>query len=70
MTDTEHQPTYTRYKRGTATYGNIHGAAGMQYGTKVRCTCGWECRANLAPTNGGRKRMKDAYVRHLLEVGA
>ncbi len=63
-----HEPRITRYQRGTQTYGQLRGAAGMQYGTMLRCDCGWSIRENTAPSAGGRKRLLELHGRHVEEM--
>lgn len=57
-----HVLSISRYQRGSAP---IRGA-GMQYGTRGRCSCGeWQYRENTAPSRGGEAAVIAAHRTHL-----
>lgn len=70
MSDDVHVLTLTRFQRGQQTYGQLRGAAGMFYGTRGRCSCGWENRENTAPSAGGRQIVKQRHGLHVAEASA
>ena len=63
----EHRPFYGRRKLGQSPLAHINGAAGMFYGSTVRCSCGWSTRYNQAPSKGGRKAVEELFAEHLAE---
>ncbi len=60
----EHEARYSRYQRGSKTFGT----GGPQYGTRVRCACGWTARINTAPSKGGRKAAETEFTNHLKDI--
>lgn len=59
-----HELRITRYNRGRAP---IAGPSGSFYGTRGRCSCGWETRENTAPSKGGRRIVRERHARHTEE---
>lgn len=70
MSSDQHHARYGRTRRGTQTWGNLRGAAGMHYATTVRCSCGWNKQVNQAPSKGGRKFAEELHAAHVAEDAA
>lgn len=60
-----HRLSIERVQLGRQTYGQLRGAAGMRYGVKARCTCGWSTQVNQAPSSGGRREAEVRAEEHL-----
>lgn len=56
-----HHPTLGRRRLGRKTYGT----GGDQWGTTVRCECGWQANVNQAPSSGGNAEAIDQWYTHL-----